>query len=131
MATGAKRAIVREVVEGAIELTPNEMMVEKAEQEAREDVELDEPEVYYNPWSPNERFRLPGTTSFQRFRAGRLVVYTQKQREAARLILSSHSAGVHPELLMGDDKTRYWVCKNCGFTSMNEMSIDIHRDLGF
>ncbi len=129
----AKRAIVREVLEGEVTLTPGELMMEKSLAEAADDEPLEEPIDYYNPWSPYERFRLPGTTSIVRFMAGRYQVSTRRQREGVRALLKSHlgSASIDPDELSGHDKKKPWVCKNCGFTALNDVAVDIHRDLGF
>ncbi len=130
-ATKGTRQITREIVD--VELTPEEQMQEEARQEQAEDTELEEPLDCYLPWSPYERFRLPGTTDMVRFMAGRFPVRTVKQRDAVFAIIRSY-LGSSPRAeadFCGHDRKSPYVCRNCGFTSFNEASTDVHRDLGF
>lgn len=125
---GTRRAQVREVIE-AVELSPVDLAIERADQERAQDTPLDEPVTFYNPMCPNERFRLPGSTHFVRFAAGKFEAQTELQKAAAIKLLSAYGRG-KADRWMGDDRERPWLCKKCGFISRNEAAVDDHRERG-
>lgn len=126
-----KREILREIVDA--ELTPEEQMQQEALEEQANDTLLEEPLDCYLPWSPYERFRLPGTTDMVRFMAGRFQVRTVGEREAVFRIIRSYlkSSPRQEADFCGADRKSAYVCRNCGFTSWNEAATDVHRELGF
>jgi hypothetical protein len=98
------------------------------EEEERVPVEYDEPVYYYNPITPDESFRIPGTSYFRRFAAGGVAVTNDVMEETVRAVLAGHGTD-KPDRWKGNDR-KPWECKRCGFVSSNENAVDDHRETG-
>jgi hypothetical protein len=110
--------------------TANDLHMMRVQQEQeRVPVELDEPVYYYNPITPDEIFRIPGTSYFRRFSAGGVVCTTDVMEEAVRAVLAGHGRD-KPDRWKGNDRSKPWECKRCGFVTSNENAVDDHRDTG-
>ena len=102
---------------------------------------LPEPEVYYSPQLPNQRFKVyeddrievdqtPGRPRqklhFQpeAFVNGRYIAHTVLQRDAVRRVLGGNAAR-----WMGDDMPKPRTCRqeSCRFTTGNEAAWDDHE----
>ncbi len=92
-----------------------------------EDALLDEPEVYYNPESPNLNFRIvPGQYPLPSFVQGRYICRTVRQREVVRRILGSKA-----DRWRGDSSAIFddMICDHpgCGLTTRNFNVFMDHR----
>ncbi len=125
----ARKAEMREIAE-VHDYTPQDQHQSRIEEEnAIPDVRLAEPVMYYNPITPHEKFRMPGTSYFVRFSSGGYEAQTEKEEDMVRRVLAGYGRD-RPDRWRGDDKEKPWVCKRCGFMSKNDNAIDDHRETG-
>jgi hypothetical protein len=104
--------------------------MERQEMEGQERYET--PVVYYNPVCIHERYRLPGTSYFRRFAAGRAEVNFPSEEKMVRNVLASYGAG-KADRWKGNNRgteehPKFWDCKKCNFISANDESIEDHRE---
>lgn len=85
------------------------------------------PATVYNPFVPDERFRVGDDGGWSRFAGGRYVARTEAALRAALGVVASHRRG-DPESFVGDDARREFVCREqgCFFRSRNEAATEAH-----
>lgn len=84
------------------------------------------PVPFYNPIVIDERFAMPGSTYRLRFANGRFFARNSEEAEAVSNALRFYGAD-KPTRWRGDDRTSEWVCKRCGFRTMNDTAKEDHE----
>lgn len=84
------------------------------------------PVPFYNPRVIDERFSMPGTAYRLRFANGRFIARNPEEADAASNALRFYGAD-KPDLWRGDDRKSEWVCKRCGFRTLNDNAKEDHE----
>lgn len=84
------------------------------------------PIPFYNPIVIDERFAMPGSSYRLRFANGRFFARNSEETEAVSAALRFYGAD-KAEQWRGDDRKSEWVCKKCGFRTMNDTAKEDHE----
>ena len=93
-------------------------------QEAKPEGEY--PIPFYNPIVIDERFAMPGSTYRLRFANGRFFARNSEEAEAVSAALRFYGEG-KAEQWRGDERKSEWMCKKCGFRTMNDSAKEDHE----
>ena len=84
------------------------------------------PIPFYNPFIIDERFAMAGSTYKLRFANGRFFARNSEEVEAVANALRIYG-DEKPTRWRGDDRKSEWVCKKCGFRTMNDNAKEDHE----